>query len=85
MMKRMSRGFYIFIEKNEGCDVSLSIPYVGPSFSRGHQTLTIKNLKIYCLNASVKYLDARRTNIADDDNHTGTCQPYSEMLTSRHF
>ena len=48
MMKRISRVFYIFTRKNKRCDVSLSTPHIRPSFSRGHQTLAIRNLKIYC-------------------------------------
>ena len=48
MLKRISRSYNIFTRKNKICYVSLPAPYVGPSLSRDHQTLTIMDLKIYC-------------------------------------
>ena len=46
--KRILRDFNIFTRKNKRCYVSLAIPYIKPSPSTGHQTVTIMNLKIYC-------------------------------------
>ena len=47
MIKRIPKGFNIFNKKNKRCYFSLPIPYIGPSLSRSHQTITM-NLKIYC-------------------------------------
>ena len=47
MIKRIPRGFTIFMKKNEICYVFLPAPHIGSSFSRGHQTVTVMNLKIY--------------------------------------
>ena len=48
MIKRIPRGFNFFTKKNKRCEVFLPTPYIGSSYSRGHQTVTIMNLKIYC-------------------------------------
>ena len=42
MVKGIPRGFNIFTRKNKRCYVSLDIPYIGPSFSRDHHTVTIE-------------------------------------------
>ena len=42
MVRRIPRGFNIFTRKNKRCYVSLAIPYIGPSFSTDHHTLTIE-------------------------------------------
>ena len=47
MVKRIPRDFNIFFKKNKSCCVFLSIPYIRPSFSRGHQIVTIMDLNIY--------------------------------------
>ena len=47
MVKRIPGGFKILTRKNTRCYVSLSIPYIGPSNSRGHQAMAIMNPKIY--------------------------------------
>ena len=47
MIKRIPRGFNIFMMKKKRCYFSLPILYNGSLLSRGHQTVTI-NLKMYC-------------------------------------
>ena len=47
MVKRIPGGFKILTRKNTRCYVSLSIPYIGPSNSRGHQAMAIMNPKLY--------------------------------------
>ena len=60
MIKRIPRGFNIFTRENTRCYVSLPIPYTGSPLSRGHQTVTIMNVKnILFLNVSAKNRDAR--------------------------
>ena len=48
MIKRILGDFNIFTRSNTRCYASLSIPYIGSSLSRDHQTVAIMNLKIYC-------------------------------------
>ena len=48
MIKIIPRGFNIFTRKNKRCYVSLPMSYIGSSLSRGHQVVTIMNVKIYC-------------------------------------
>ena len=48
MIRRIPRGFKNFTRKNKRCYVSLPIPYIELSLSRGHQTVTIMNRKIHC-------------------------------------
>ena len=46
MIKRIPGGFDIFTKKNKIVYASLPIPYIRPSLSRDHQTVTIMNLNI---------------------------------------
>ena len=62
MIKRIPLGFNIFTRKNTRCDVSLPIPYIGPSLSRDHQTVANESKNILFLNASAKDRDARETS-----------------------
>ena len=39
MIKKIVRGFDILTRKNKICYVSLPIPYIRPTLSRGHQTV----------------------------------------------
>ena len=63
MIERIPRGFNIFTRRNKRCYVSFPIPYIGPSLSRGYQTVAIMNAKMYgFLNVSAKDLDTRGTS-----------------------
>ena len=48
MMKRIPKGFNIFARKNKDVMFLFLYRIYAPSLSRGHQTVTIMNLKIYC-------------------------------------
>ena len=53
MIKRIPRDLNIFTMKNKRCDVSLPIPCIRPSLSRGHQTVK------QCLNVYTIVQNAR--------------------------
>ena len=63
-IKRILRGFNNRTRKNKGCYVSLSMLYVGPSLSRGHQTVAIMNLKIHCFKVTWLKTGMRMENLA---------------------